>query len=1011
MGAARTAFARANARLGVLAGIAAVVFLLAGLGTVVVDSLTGAATGGLRSGLGAATGADGAARWQIRLAEDPTAQAEAAAIVLDRMLVPNGATWGRSIQSHPVDATAGASSFGAVLLADTGLQARARLVDGSWPDAPESIAAASADGAEPATLHAAAAAELGVHPGDLVTLRDDEARRLLVVGTWEPIDRSDPHWFGEPIIAAGAVDDGVGPFVVNDDAMVDLPASVMVRWTAVADTDDATPESASALRAALPNVEPALRNQPDLGVDGLDASGDLGATLTRLLAGISAVRAIAPLPVLLLAFAGIAALTRLAALLGSARRGETVLLLARGASASRLAWDTALEVLVVGVPSALVGAAGAEAFLALTRPGEARDWAIAGLAASLALVAAVVFVAGRTWLDARRPVLRGAGDEVGRMPRTAVAGGVILLVAVAAISLWQFRLYGSPLVTSASGRVDIDPVAVLAPVLVLLALSLVALGLSRPISALLERFAAARRALVPSLPMRQLARRSALYASASLVTMLAVAGLTLAAVFAGAWQAIDREVSALTTGGEVRVAYAGRDLVRGPDPLAVADPFAEVDGVTADGPVFRGEIRIGADAATLVAAPADALAAISPDTGAPGRDGPLAESAAVAGAALPDGAAALDVDVAVTAPPGTPGRVAVSVWLLAADGAATLLPAGEVDIASGGSAHVELPDAPGLRLLGLQAALVGTQGADSVNVVFGTLEVDGAPVGALADDGTLALSSKDPTGRVSLAEGGSDPLPVLLGSELATRITAQVGDRFAFRIITGGAAVDAVVAGIVPVVPAGGTNAVLADLGALERYAFDAGAGVPQFGERWLAASDPERVAADLERDRKSELSTATRQDASSTLLIGPAITALWAGAAGALLFALIAIVALTSTLGAGRFGEIVVLRALGVPARTQSRARFAELAVTLGTAVVIGILVGLATAALTARELARAAVADAPGVLLAPFSVDWAPWIAGLAVFAVLAAVVAAGAAVSVGRTAARPGLREEER
>ena len=42
MGAARTAFARANARLGVLAGIAAVVLLLAGIGAGVVDALAGA---------------------------------------------------------------------------------------------------------------------------------------------------------------------------------------------------------------------------------------------------------------------------------------------------------------------------------------------------------------------------------------------------------------------------------------------------------------------------------------------------------------------------------------------------------------------------------------------------------------------------------------------------------------------------------------------------------------------------------------------------------------------------------------------------------------------------------------------------------------------------------------------------------------------------------------------------------------------------------------------------------
>ena len=254
-----------------------------------------------------------------------------------------------------------------------------------------------------------------------------------------------------------------------------------MRWTALVDADSMTPESARSLRAALPNVEPALRAQEAIGRDGLSALGGLGATLDRLLAGLDAVRAIAPLPVLLLAFAGFAALARLAALLGAARRGETVLLRARGASATRLTRDTAVEVLVLGVPAAALGAICGETLLALVRPEEVRDAGIAWLVASVAVVGALVLVAGQAWRDARRPVVRGSGDEVGRMPRAVVAGGVVLVAVAAAVALWQFRLYGSPLVPTASGALEIDPIAVLAPVLVLLALSLAALGLSRPI--------------------------------------------------------------------------------------------------------------------------------------------------------------------------------------------------------------------------------------------------------------------------------------------------------------------------------------------------------------------------------------------------------------------------------------------------------------------------------------------------------------------------------------------------
>ncbi|MFB6609924.1 hypothetical protein ACFCVO_06385 [Agromyces sp. NPDC056379] len=1010
MGAARTAFARANARAGVLAAIAAVVLLLSGLSTAVIDSLAGSSASGLRSGLASAQGTAGAARWQIRVAHDPEAQADAAASVLDRMLTPLDASWSRSVETAPVDATSGDATFGAVLLADPGAQERSELVEGAWPEDPAAVAAATAEAAVPATLHAAAAEALGLAPGDLVELAGESARRLLVVGTWLPLEPSDPAWFGEGVVATGATADGAGPFLVAEASALDLPAAVVVRWTVVVDSAAVTPDSARLLRAELPDVEPALRAEPAIGTDGLSALGGLEATLSRLLASLGAVRAIAPLPILLLAFTGFAALTRLATLLGAARRGETLLLRARGASAGRLARDTALEVLVLGVPAAIIGAAAAEAVLSAARPGEARDWGAGAVVASVVLGSALFVVAGRAWLDARRPVVRGAGDEVGRVARGLATGGGVLLVVLAAVAFWQFRLYGSPLVASASGGVEVDPIAVLAPMLVLVALALAALWLTRPIDALLERFAAARPGLVPSLPMRQLARRASLYSAASLVTMLAVSGLTLSAAFAGSWQGIDRTASALATGGEVRVSYSGREVVQGPDPLALESGLDGVEGVTAEGPVFRGEVRIGSDRAIVVALPVGDTG-IAPGTGVASGFSALEESAGAAGTALPAGTTTLDVAVELDAPAGTNGAVDVAAWFLTASGAATPVAAVPVDVAAGGgTVRLDVPDAEGLRFIGLDASLSGAAGAD-VLVSFGAISLDGSSVAGpgFEVEREHLLTSKAPASRATLTEGG-DPLPVVLGADLAERISARVGDVFAFRVLTGSAEVDAVVAGVLPVVPTAGDDGVLADLGAFERYAFDAGAGVPAFGERWIATDEPDRLAADLDREHGSTVIADARSASSSAPFIAPAIVVLWIGAAGALLFALIAIVALVAALRGSRMGEIVVLRALGVPARTQSRARLAELAVALGSAVVIGAVVGVATALLTSRELARAAVAGVPAVVPVEFGVALAPWLLGIAAFLGLAAAIAAGAAASVRRIAARPGLRQEE-
>jgi hypothetical protein len=1022
----RIAFARAAARVGLLGSIAAVVLLLAGLGAGVADALAGASTSGLRAELASATGTDAAARWQIRLARDAGAQADAAASVLDRMIVPHGAAWTRTVETAPVDAvTDDGTPFGAVLLADAGVPERAELVSGSWPDAGEAVSAAGDVDALPTTLHAAAAAALGLREGDVVELEDgDGPRRLLVVGTWSPVDPTEPAWFGEPVVATGAVEGGDGPFLVGDDAMDDLPAATIVRWTATVDGAELTPEAAAALRSSLPNVEPALRADEAIGTDGLAALGGLGATLDRLLAGLGAVRAIAPLPLLLLAFAGFSALDRLAALLASSRRGETVLLRARGASATRLARDTAVEVLVVGIPTATVGAVAAEGVLAFLRPGEERTWPLALLAASVALVGAVLLAAGRAWRDATRPVVRGSGDEVGRMPRLAAAGGAVLLAVAAAVSLWQFRLYGSPLVRSAAGTVEVDPLAVLAPVLVLVALCLAAQLLTRPIGVLLERVGARPTGLVPALPMWQLARRAASYSSASLVAMLGVAGITLAAVFAGSWEAFDRAASSVETGGDVRVVLAGRDVVRDDDPLALVDPFADVEGVTASEPVARGEARIGSEPATIVALPVAAWSAWAdgpddadaPDVadGADGALGQLVASGEDAAPALPDGAETVTARVVVDAPSGTPGSVSVSAWVLGSGGEASRLPAGELAVADGGgTAEARLPDAAGLRLLGFAATLSGAQDAGDVAVAIDEVTAEGGTAEAedLAVDGTVELSSTRPSGRIPTTADATGPVPVLLGTALADEIQAGPGDPLAFRLLTGGADVDAVVAGVVDTIPGVGDAGILADLAALSRAAFDTDAGVPAYSERWLATAEPDAVAAAIERDRIAALTTRTAADASSSPFIATALAALWVGAAGALLFALVAVVALVAALGRARFGEVVVLRVVGVPARLQARSRFAELAAAVLAASAAGILVGAVTALVTARELARASVAEAPAALPVAAHVDWLPWAIALVAFLGLAAAIGSGAAASVRRVAERPGLREEER
>ncbi|MBM7505606.1 hypothetical protein ACFPER_00715 [Agromyces aurantiacus] len=1001
--------ARSRARAGVLAGVATVALLLAAFLTATVGVLVVAPTAGARDGLAAASGADRAVRWQTRLADDAGAQADAAAGVLDRLVAVHGAPWSRSVQSSPVPAAAGgglpvaegadAAAPGAVLLADPEAAGRSSLVSGAWPDDPAAVAAADAASAEPAALHAGAAGATGLGEGSIVEL---DGLRLLVVGTFLPDDPQAPEWAGDPLVATGLDAEGVGPFLVDESALADVAAAVAVRWTAVADPSEATAESLAALRAALPAVTPALGNEPDLGGDGLIDTGRLPATLDRLLAGLGAARALAPLPLLLVGVAGIVALLRLAVLLVSARRRETTLLLARGAAPIGLARDAALEAVVVGGPSAAVGAVAGATVLAAVSPLAAAQqgsaWLVgAGVTATVTLVLAV-----SAWRDAGRPVVRGAGDETGRARRALAAGAVVMLAATAAISLWQFRLYGSPLVRSASGGIRVDPLAALAPVLVLLALAVGALAVTGGAARLLERWAAGRPGLVPSLPARQLARRTPLYASAILVLAFAAGGLTLAAVVDGSWRAADRAAAAAELGGDLRVDLPARDVVRGPDPLAAAeaDAIAALDGVVA-GPVFRGEARVGSDPVDLVAVPIPRLAEIAPGAGTPlGAGTREVLAGADRGPAIPPAATlALDVDVrpAAGAGPAAAGaRADLAVWLQDRDGVALRLDAGSVEPGRRATLSTPAPDLPGLTILGVEARLAG--GGGDLDVAIGGVDVGSDPLDLA---GELSVSSTAPSARLSALPDGGTPVPVVVDRELAHLVDAGIGDPLEFRVQTGGATVLAEVAGIVPVVPAG-DRAVLADLGAVTAAAFSSDAGVPQHDELWLAADEPAAVADALLQDRTTPITVTTRADVSSDRLVAPALTALWIGAAGAAMFALVALAALVAALAAARAGETAVLRALGTTARGQAAARRDELLVLAAVAIAVGLAIGAVVALLTAPELGRAAVPSAAAGIPPIAAATWIPLIVATAVLGAGATAIAITAGGAVRRLAA---------
>src|SRR5690606_34555184 len=120
--------------------------------------------------------------------------------------------------------------------------------------------------------------------------------------------------------------------------------------------------------------------------------------------------------------------------------------------------------------------------------------------------------------------------------RTVVAlSSVVLATAAAGLAIGQSLLYGSPLVTDATGRESVDPLALLAPALGLVAASLLLLAGATPLARFAEHLTARGRRLQPWFSARQLSRGLARYSAAGLVVALAVGSLTLAASYSGTW--------------------------------------------------------------------------------------------------------------------------------------------------------------------------------------------------------------------------------------------------------------------------------------------------------------------------------------------------------------------------------------------------------------------------------------------------------------------------------------------
>ena len=900
-----------------------------------------------------------------------------------------------------------------VLLVAQDLPDLADLVAGGW--------AGDVPAGEPreVAVQADAAAAIGVAVGDTVAVTgpDGAPLDLAVSGTWRVRDGAGAAVGGDPLLLTGRQSaSAVGPLVPADPALL---GDATRTWWVSPDVERLDLDQARRLPGAVQSLVGTLRADPRL--PAARAATGLTEDLADVVRAAGAAGATGRVVLLLVAVTALTAVLVVASLLVQRRAGHTALLRARGASWPQVVWSTLVETALLVLPALVVAAV-----LAATVPALRSS---AGALVVCALVAAVVLalpavLAARRWEAVRE-------NASGRRFAAARAGGELVVVAGAVLSLWQLRRQGGVTTVQDGGLLDrADLVVVAAPVLGLLAGALVAARLVQPVAAVAARALARRRSLPALVAAWQTSRAPGPYAVAVLLLVVLVGTGVLVVGTAATRDAETRRVAQQQTGADVRV-VTDRPVGANPaESVAVADALAGVDGVTA----VRG---VQVEAASTAAGPVQVVARTPDPAAVEDGAGPVVTAAGPVEVAW-----TVEVLSRPTAPGVLPGdelgpfatdvQVVASTWWLSRSGYPLRLEVGSTALTSvlgetvtrSEQGSVALPAPPAgpddaWRLVAVDVAAAGLGGSDqSVTVQVTGLSSGGAPIdpagGSWSAQGTTAsaraVASELPglvlevpfqwsprvTARVlaiDVAAAGSAPVTATVTRGLLRASGVEVGERLLVRrVLALDVEVDAAVGGVdgVPgdVVLVDQRTLALKDLAAGRdpsapsqwEVSLVAGAGREAASGRAEAAVTgtglPVRVV-----DR--EVLTA---DLAADPLSGGALRTGLLGGAVVLLLALTGLVAGGAVSARRRLRDDTVLAVLGADAGQQRRADLVRTLLVGALAVVAGLATGYVVLVLTGPAL----VGD-PTALGRPAGVDARLPLVAAAAVALLGAVLSA--------------------
>ena len=498
----------------------------------------------------------------------------------------------------------------------THLEKHITLLEGRYPD-PLPSGLSQEELVDPgleieAMIGSEAAETFGVGVGDQLIFihpRRDSPKPITIklTGIIDPIDPREEFWFLNTEIFTGPKDEGmVAPLFIPEQTFFEGVAriapltSVTYHWFYYVDPTKVNTQNAESIKNAINRMERQITAELPLSEQLTLLNGVISAYQHKLL------YTQIPLFLLVAQVVGIVLyyLVTIASMLIEQQSGEIALLRSRGASTGQIFSISFMEGLLI---SAFGGAVGpflgafifsllgkTTPFFPLTGGGllpirfSASVFLLAAGAAALCLLALLV----PAIQAARRGVVHQR-QHVARPPRAPFWQRFYLdlvMLVLGGVLYWELRAHGSLLTLDTFGELDIDPLLLVTPLLLMVAVAIVFLRLFPIVISLAARLGKYVTSASVILGLRYMARNPIHYGRPILLLMMAASVGMFAASFIGTLERSYSEQAAYSVGSDVRLErlydrYARKDTL--------IERYSSIPGVEDLSIAYRGSGTVG----------------------------------------------------------------------------------------------------------------------------------------------------------------------------------------------------------------------------------------------------------------------------------------------------------------------------------------------------------------------------------------------------------------------------------